>query len=84
MKCRCGADTSVVDSRVVPDGMRRRRQCEGCGKRFTTWETTYAPHQKRWAAANGAAAVRKWREANPDKDAAIRLRAKLRAAEVTP
>ncbi|MDQ7000477.1 MAG: transcriptional regulator NrdR [Mariprofundus sp.] len=33
-------DTRVVDSRVVEDGaaVRRRRECEGCGKRFSTYE----------------------------------------------
>jgi transcriptional repressor NrdR len=31
----------VVDSRLTGDGMqiRRRRQCEGCGARFNTYET---------------------------------------------
>ncbi len=42
MKCLyCGnADTRVVDSRVSDEGMsiRRRRVCEVCGKRFTTYE----------------------------------------------
>ena len=33
-------DTRVVDSRVVEDGaaVRRRRECESCGKRFSTYE----------------------------------------------
>jgi len=33
-------DTKVVDSRVAEDGaaIRRRRQCLGCGGRFTTFE----------------------------------------------
>ncbi len=33
-------DTRVVDSRVVEDGaaVRRRRECEKCGKRFSTYE----------------------------------------------
>ena len=42
MKCPfCGAaDTKVIDSRPAEDNttIRRRRQCEGCGKRFTTYE----------------------------------------------
>lgn len=42
MKCPyCGADdTRVIDSRPADDNasIRRRRQCEGCGKRFTTYE----------------------------------------------
>ena len=31
-------DLKVVDSRDVNDGVRRRRQCLGCGSRFTTYE----------------------------------------------
>ncbi|MBQ4188305.1 MAG: transcriptional repressor NrdR [Firmicutes bacterium] len=42
MKCPyCGAeDTRVIDSRSSEDGLsiRRRRVCEKCGKRFTTYE----------------------------------------------
>lgn len=42
MKCPfCNAaDTKVIDSRPAEDGgsIRRRRQCETCGKRFTTYE----------------------------------------------
>ncbi|HMG58801.1 MAG TPA: transcriptional regulator NrdR [Burkholderiales bacterium] len=42
MKCPyCKAeDTAVIDSRESEDGdsVRRRRQCETCGKRFTTYE----------------------------------------------
>jgi len=35
----CGyADFRVIDSRDVNDGIRRRRQCLGCGARFTTYE----------------------------------------------
>jgi transcriptional repressor NrdR len=30
--------TSVVDSRNTGDAVRRRRECEGCGNRFTTYE----------------------------------------------
>ena len=34
------ADTRVLDSRLAEDGkaVRRRRECEGCQKRFTTYE----------------------------------------------
>lgn len=43
MKCPfCNQDnTKVVDSRPVEDtnSIRRRRMCEVCGKRFTTYET---------------------------------------------
>lgn len=42
MKCPfCGMDnTRVVDSRPADDNtsIRRRRQCDECGKRFTTFE----------------------------------------------
>lgn len=42
MKCPfCGKDdTRVVDSRPVDDinAIRRRRMCDGCGRRFTTYE----------------------------------------------
>ncbi|MCI8454095.1 MAG: transcriptional repressor NrdR [Lachnospiraceae bacterium] len=42
MKCPfCSAsETKVIDSRSADDNnsIRRRRQCEGCGKRFTTYE----------------------------------------------
>ena len=42
MKCPyCGhADTKVIDSRPAEDGgsIRRRRSCDVCGKRFTTYE----------------------------------------------
>ena len=33
-------DTRVVDSRVIEEGsaVRRRRECESCGKRFSTFE----------------------------------------------
>ena len=33
-------DTRVIDSRVVDEGasVRRRRECEVCGKRFSTYE----------------------------------------------
>lgn len=43
MKCtNCGCmDSKVIDSRINEDGtcIRRRRECNECGKRFTTYET---------------------------------------------
>ena len=37
------ASTRVVDSRLTdPGSVRRRRECEGCGERFTTHERTEA------------------------------------------
>ncbi|NLG51566.1 MAG: transcriptional repressor NrdR [Chloroflexi bacterium] len=40
MKCPfCGATESrVVDTRDVGDNIRRRRECQGCAQRFTTYE----------------------------------------------
>ena len=42
MRCQyCGyEDSKVLDSRPVDEGrsIRRRRECLGCGKRFTTYE----------------------------------------------
>ena len=40
MRCPyCGAeDSRVIDSRPADNTIRRRRQCETCGKRFTTYE----------------------------------------------
>ena len=40
MKCPfCNAEeTKVIDSRPAENSIRRRRQCEVCGKRFTTYE----------------------------------------------
>jgi transcriptional repressor NrdR len=38
----CGADdTKVIDSRLVAEGdqVRRRRECQTCSERFTTFET---------------------------------------------
>ena len=38
----CSADdTKVIDSRLVAEGdaVRRRRECQVCGERFTTFET---------------------------------------------
>lgn len=43
MRCIfCGfEDSKVIDSRSADEGrtIRRRRECSGCGKRFTTYET---------------------------------------------
>jgi transcriptional repressor NrdR len=44
MKCPyCGhADTKVTDSRESDDGIRRRRECLACERRFTTYERVQA------------------------------------------
>lgn len=40
MRCpHCGHDAHrVIDTRTTGDAIRRRRQCEQCGQRFTTYE----------------------------------------------
>ncbi len=40
MQCpHCGeADTRVVDTRTASGGILRRRECQVCGQRFTTYE----------------------------------------------
>ncbi len=39
MKCiYCGNQTKVTDKRESPDGVRRRRECLKCKKRFTCYE----------------------------------------------
>ena len=39
-------DSRVVDSRAAEDGttIRRRRECSGCGRRFTTYEVLERVH----------------------------------------
>jgi transcriptional repressor NrdR len=46
--CR-GGDSRVLDSRTADDGaaIRRRRECQECGKRFTTAETAVLSVAKR-------------------------------------
>jgi transcriptional repressor NrdR len=34
----CGGDSQVVDSRASAEGVRRRRNCNDCKRRFTTYE----------------------------------------------
>ena len=39
MECPyCGSQSRVTDKRKSPDGVRRRRECLKCKKRFTTYE----------------------------------------------
>lgn len=40
MTCpKCCGTTSVVDSRPARQTIRRRRKCDSCSHRFTTYET---------------------------------------------
>lgn len=47
MQCPyCSGDSSVTETRVTADGMRRRRVCTACKRRFTTYEKLGAPSLK--------------------------------------
>lgn len=47
MQCPyCGADSTVTETRVTADGLRRRRVCGACKRRFTTYEKVGAPGLK--------------------------------------
>ncbi len=54
MKCPyCqGGGTRVIDTRAAGEGIRRRRECRGCGKRFTTYEHV-APSKPMVAKGDG-------------------------------
>lgn len=41
--CECGGLGSVVESRPCPHGKRRRRRCQRCGLRWTTYEIRQDP-----------------------------------------
>ena len=44
MQCPfCGSDSAVTESRVSTDGVRRRRVCSSCKRRFTTYEKVGSP-----------------------------------------
>lgn len=47
MQCPyCSGDSSVTETRVTADGLRRRRVCNACKRRFTTYEKIGAPGLK--------------------------------------
>ena len=47
MQCPyCDSDSNVVDSRAVDRGVRRRRVCSSCKRRFTTYERVAPPNIK--------------------------------------
>ncbi|HEY4057526.1 MAG TPA: ATP cone domain-containing protein [Kofleriaceae bacterium] len=47
MQCPyCRGDSSVTETRVTADGLRRRRTCTNCKRRFTTYETVGSPGLK--------------------------------------
>jgi transcriptional repressor NrdR len=42
----CNGDSTVTETRVTADGLRRRRACTVCKRRFTTYEKLGAPGLK--------------------------------------
>lgn len=47
MQCPyCTGDSNVTETRVTADGLRRRRHCTVCKRRFTTYEKLGAPGLK--------------------------------------
>jgi len=47
VKCPyCESESSVIDSRAAADGVRRRRECPDCRRRFTTYERVGSPNLK--------------------------------------
>lgn len=40
MICQCGCHVLALDTRQVGEYVRRRRKCDGCGSRFTTYEVS--------------------------------------------
>ena len=47
MQCPfCGSDSSVTESRISAEGVRRRRVCSSCKRRFTTYERVGSPGLK--------------------------------------
>lgn len=47
MQCPyCSGDSTVTETRVTVDGLRRRRACTVCKRRFTTYEKLGAPGLK--------------------------------------
>ena len=97
MRCPfCGEqDTKVIDSRLVSDGdqVRRRRQCQACDERFTTFESaellmpklvksngTRVPFDEQKLRAGIQRAVEKRPVSVEDIEASIhRIQARLRA-----
>jgi transcriptional repressor NrdR len=75
-------DDKVVDSRLAEDGaaIRRRRECLGCGRRFTTYERVddvpllvlkRSGHREAWERAKVVAGLRSAAKNRPLADALI-------------
>jgi transcriptional repressor NrdR len=64
----CGSDSRVLDSRGARDTVRRRRECQTCARRFTTYERL-APSEIRVVKRDG-----RTEPFNRDKLVALALR----------
>ncbi len=83
MKCRCGGETDVIDSR---DGqhntVRRRRECKVCGFRVTTYEAVGDENTLmllRYRASRREKQKRWWLNKSPDERRAWKKREHLRS-----
>jgi hypothetical protein len=58
MRCSCGGGSTVIDSRSLTDGRRRRHRCKVCDTRFTTYEITAAEYDRLQSLAVDAKVVK--------------------------
>lgn len=48
-RCPCGGKSRVIETRTSGTSITRRRGCDVCGNRWTTWETRQNDtHNVRW------------------------------------
>lgn len=85
MRCKCGAETQVTDSRASAfDTIRRRRECTACGGRFTTYESRIAPWVvEKHRASRAAMEKRRWHAKSIEERRQIKKREHTRAAART-
>lgn len=63
MKCSCGGDTTVSDSRPEGDRQRMRyRKCLSCGASFKTYEIPVEELRRLAKESEGAPRRRSWRD----------------------
>jgi transcriptional regulator NrdR family protein len=48
MKCQCGGETKVIETRMGEANLRRRRECLKCQERFTTYELRVDSVSELW------------------------------------
>ena len=82
--CACGAKAFVLNSRVKPEGVYRRRQCTRCRARFSTMEVSLEIYEQLDAerrTAQEALAQATQTKAQHDARAASRLKRIRRDAQ---